>query len=362
MNLPNLETLKKAFGLTLEHIRNNGSILQPSDNNQIDILEETLNSTTTLDQLAGLCLMPIKNRNIGMKPIESLNNSPLFTTSLQFGQATLEWYFMYGNCGSFSYNFIIFCIPTCIPSIANELGIKGQDGYIYSLTGGYGSNNGEWITIPLSYFQAIYNSPTQSTFSFEGVLDQNNPIKKCSFTSNEVGNFDLDVRWIDKILGVVGIKSNMKSRLAPYLNGPDGCVPCISGVGTLYWSYTNMNIQSTVGNELSGSGIGWFDHQWMQTGHLQSETLASLQNIENLITTPKPIRWFWITIQDYTTQEQYMVIVYIDEVLNKNNLPPPYTSSTVNHYSPIDGPKFLEGDSATVTVQKTFTTPDEKYI
>jgi hypothetical protein len=171
---------------------------------------------------------------------------------------------------------------------------------------------------------------------------------------------------VDKLKGLVGIKSEMGSNSAPYLNGPDGCVPCISGVGTLYWSYTNMMVQSSVGqvangspNEFIGSGVGWFDHQWMQGGHLESETIAAILNIENSLTSPKPVRWLWINIQDYTLQEQYMIVVYLQSESIKMN--DTYTSSMVNHYNSIDGPKFLDNNSANILVQKTFTTPDGAY-
>ncbi|MBA2518468.1 MAG: ATP-binding protein [Chloroflexia bacterium] len=69
------------------------------------------------------------------------------------------------------------------------------------------------------------------------------------------------------------------------LQGVDGCTPCCAGVGTLYYSIPNLELdpnQSTItldGAEIAlSSGSFWFDHQWgngLGGGNARSEALRA---------------------------------------------------------------------------------------
>lgn len=85
------------------------------------------------------------------------------------------------------------------------------------------------------------------------------------------------------------------------LQGADGCTPCCDGVGTIYYSIPNLQIDPAVSTLTLGdeeirlsSGIFWFDHQWgMLAAAPQSAVLRAASNLQPL----NPGGWDWFEAQ-----------------------------------------------------------------
>lgn len=346
-----LDQLKNLFIEQLDYTEDHDSILQPANSEQLNILRETAKNVTTINQLGSLLMVPRVNSNAGFKPIKPFDKDALYYTPFQFHRAPLDWFFMYGNCDSFAYTFIIFAVSVCNPSIADKYNLSGNQTCLYNLSGGYGIKGGPWITVPYMFCQAEYNIMTQSTLSWKGVFNNNSPILNASFEALSVGNFSININWKNGS-DIVGISSTLSSTQGPFLNGPQGCDPCIAGVGTSYYSYTDMNVVAEVGiqNNIKGTGTGWFDHQWLQMGKFHDNiTLAALSNVINYFKTPVVTRWFWLSIQDKVNNVQYNTVVMPSDILNENDSPE-FSSTATIKYTQIGGPIYLSKSKTTVKV------------
>jgi hypothetical protein len=365
MALPSLDILKNLFLEQLDYISENDTILQPANQEQLNILRDAAKKVTTITQLGALLMVPKTNANAGFKPIAPFDKDALYYTQLQFYRSNIEWYFMYGNCQDFAFTFIIFAIPICNETIAKKYNMTGNQVTIYSLSGGFGQKGGPWSTIPYMFCQANYQVASQAMFSWTGIFDTNSsPIKSASLTSNSVGEFDINITWapysaLDKT-DLVGIQATLFSPNGPFLNGPKGCCPCIAGLGTSYYSYVFMNIPKAMVGLLrspmiANSGIGWFDHQWLQGGMVHDDpTIAATLNLKNYFKTPVVTRWFWLTMQDIQNNVQYMTSVMLSDVLTSGTNMEVDTKSTIK-YNATDGPKYLSSDTTTVKILATTT-------
>jgi predicted secreted hydrolase len=82
--------------------------------------------------------------------------------------------------------------------------------------------------------------------------------------------------------------------------GDNGCMPCVAGMGTLYYSIPNIALKSGSTLTYKGkkiklkSGTFWFDHQWgFLTGNPHSAVLRAANNISK----PAPVGWDWYMAQ-----------------------------------------------------------------
>lgn len=87
------------------------------------------------------------------------------------------------------------------------------------------------------------------------------------------------------------------------LQGVEGCDPCCDGVGTLYYSITNLSLDPerstiTINNEVIPlkSGRFWFDHQWgtSLTASPKSDVTRAAGNLDD---TPEIGGWDWFSAQ-----------------------------------------------------------------
>ncbi|MFN8532967.1 MAG: lipocalin-like domain-containing protein [Dehalococcoidia bacterium] len=84
------------------------------------------------------------------------------------------------------------------------------------------------------------------------------------------------------------------------LQGKDGCMPCIAGSGSLYYSIPGLRLAAGSTLTIAGKqvslrdGLFWFDHQWgFLSGNSQSEVLRAAIN-QN---APAPAGWDWFMAQ-----------------------------------------------------------------
>lgn len=153
------------------------------------------------------------------------------------------------------------------------------------------------------------------------------------------------------------------------LNGDKGLAPSCGGVGTLYYSVTNLRIdpcKSTL--KINGrrarltSGKMWYDHQWgtgfMPTGNPRSDVIRAFSNLS----PRKPGGWEWIMIQLDDETEIALSALHTNQNINFYNqtgLEPPgvMTASAVGEYIRRDGShSSISGDiQVTEWVKSTIT-------
>lgn len=85
------------------------------------------------------------------------------------------------------------------------------------------------------------------------------------------------------------------------LQGADGCLPCCDGVGTLYYSIPNLQLDPALSTlTLDGetvaltSGTFWFDHQW---GTLEGIARSPVVRAVNALQPHGPGGWDWFEAQ-----------------------------------------------------------------
>lgn len=105
----------------------------------------------------------------------------------------------------------------------------------------------------------------------------------------------------------IEIDLSLKSDSGYFMEGVNGCLPSIDGVGTLYYSAANMKLEDKRdnviiinGNKIKlTTGSMWYDHQWgtgfMPNGAPNHTVMRAAQNI----TKPAPGGWDWFMVQFY---------------------------------------------------------------
>jgi len=84
------------------------------------------------------------------------------------------------------------------------------------------------------------------------------------------------------------------------LQGANGCMPCVDGMGTLYYSIPNMVVAPKsslkIGDETItlARGTFWYDHQW---GYLSGNPQSSVLRAANNTKQPEPPGWDWFMTQ-----------------------------------------------------------------
>jgi len=362
-SIPTLAELQHAFLASLSYYEKHQAALTRSSKKQIETLRQLASKPhLTAQQLGVLAGLPVTNGNKGFRPIEPSSEAPIDTTQLQYGQATVEWYFLTGNCGSVAFTFILFAIPCATPPVAEQLGLTGPAGaYIYCLAGGYGPRAKPgtlWNVFPTTYLTGHYASTSRSTFAWTGIVPPNSPVQQASLTSSTMGQFNLQLSWVDAGQTQHTVNATLHSRIPPTFNGPDGCVPCASGLGTLYWSYTNMAStlewsqkahEAKTPTSGTASGSGWFDHQWLQAGVVRSLILRSVLNLSRVSKPASALRWVWLNLRDEVRNEQFMVVINpkARELIQVNHT---YTSTSFNRYTDQKGVELLKPKQATLYV------------
>ena len=112
----------------------------------------------------------------------------------------------------------------------------------------------------------------------------------------------------------VSLSLDLASQKPPLLVGGDGFIEWTDG-GTYYYSLTRLDVQGQIeltGRTIDVEGIGWMDHQWME----------SMDNAQ----------WDWFSVQlDYDTELIFWQIVRPDGSISSRDLTVMYPDSSIYH-------------------------------
>lgn len=151
--------------------------------------------------------------------------------------------------------------------------------------------------------------------------------------------------------------------------GENGCMPCVAGMGTLYYSIPNISLKggSSIiykGKKISlKRGTFWFDHQW---GFLGGNPHSSVLRAANNISKPAPAGWDWYMAQFSGNRQLTMFAQhsakYAKYYFQTGNKPPqPMIIDVAGKY--MDENKKLSTTWGTLTIDKwtkSETSPNPK--
>lgn len=277
----------------------------------------------------------------------------------QFGVGNAEWYFCYGvsNSGSSNYCFeITFSKNEMVPpEVLKREGLDQTKYVLWSINGGYGIVGGEWYEIPNETIMMNYEQTSYSSFQISTINNgiDNNVIKSCIFgNTNNPMIYEFSLSFIDKDNKIRKISSIMSSNTPPSPNAENSCGNCNNNMGSLYYSYTDMNVYMEINNE-KVSGKGWIDHQLLKSGIPKSLIAQAEVSVINTLIKPISSGWLWFAIQDYESNIQYMFChffnnkFYKDDIQKNINIPMHIVNvyqkgiSTLNNSTNISNTKVI---------------------
>ena len=306
----NFETLKNVCLARLEDV---GGIFEPVRLEQYTIMKNALEKCNEYSQLQALsALIPYTSKGLdGVKPLEY----PLQPYNpFQFEVGAAGWYWSYATFDKVCVTYMIVRLELGNKNVRKQFDLKLGSTTLYLCTWGIGRDN-NWMNNDLTILPGNYDADyTTGYFKLKCVDEKKNETytlefsqDKYTFTCKNKNNF-----------GVTITSTVVKPGC---INGKNGCVPaCISGIGTDYWSYPQLQCRMTLDEENFKGGVGWMDRQWMKSGDPKNVLLKSVANIATL----RPIQWglgkyVWITIHD-NNNTQYMVYAVVNNIKIKKKL------------------------------------------
>ena len=310
------DKLKKITIDRINSIEKKSTIFTPYNHENMRTCKNAIiNSSNYSELVTAFLLTP--NNSIDTYPIYPIKNID-DTIIFQFEQGVLGWYWGYAVFPEQNNNFgtVMYYI------MRNDLGTKElREKYnlnigettVYTISIGVGLGKGQWYFNPEPIIcPGTYEVSNKTNFTLECSTD----ILPKFILKNDNDKLTLEFEYNDKKLNfgsnTIFIKTN-KARI----NGPNGCAPCLSGTGTLYWSYTQLNSSSIIKiNDKSynfKNGDGWLDHQWGRS-KLPLKPLHRLSiNVINMFKlTGKLGRYVWINLH-LPNNIQYMVFCFPNE-------------------------------------------------
>jgi len=320
----------------LKFIEQYPAYLNSVQKEQLKNLIKTTEQTKNIPELGITTTLPTPNVNIGFFPIEPLTDpDPKNLTCMKFGNAPLAWYFAYGQYydkasrTSVTFTLMIFKLELAAPDVVIKSEFPPENAVLWSLSGGVGirkegANSKEnWYAIPFNICRGKYKCSKNNTFRLDFNNEDSSYIDAFTFESKEPRTFAFNLKFKSypeskNDSHSIRLKGELKSESEPSYNGENGCVPCIGGVGTIYWSYTRMDTHLTVktpefeSEKHFKNGLGWFDSQYMQGDFIPNGFIRFLSSLKK----PKVIRWIWLNLQFFEPKTQWMISHLVDGPLN----------------------------------------------
>lgn len=341
-------TLKKVCLDKVEKVKNESGLFKPYNRELMDNIEYVIKNAKELKELVIASLI-MPNNCIGLDNIEPLPDNPIDSTLFQFEQGNAGWYWGYSTYTNPICNIMYYIIRIELGTkdIREKYNLPLGSTTVYSISLGIG-NHGLWNYTPYIVCGGKYEMFDKKNFRFSATFDKD--VKGYTVLQTLQNGLKLDMGWND----ANNINNNINNRnnnydyesstvyelinpMSPSFNGVNGCAPCFSGIGTLYWSYTDFKCYSYIKTQNVEfnveNGDGWLDHQWMRS----NDPKRIFDNIIlNILSSNKGFgRYIWINLHVKETQNnkpfQYMIYAFPNENIEiKEGL---IFDSTYNLYS-----------------------------
>jgi len=250
-------------------------------------------------------------------------------TGVQFGVGPVEWYFLFATATDadgkqYGVNITFFRLDIAPPHVIKKANLDPSTACCWGIMGGYGTND-SWIGIPsLKWFPMQYTETSYSTFILKGSEPQNN----MNFVLQSIipMQFDVLIEFNDSNNQKQSIRANMVATAPPQANFPYAC-QCGYGLGTMYYSYTDMLVNLSINAGANMSGQGWIDHQLIKGGIVDGLYMQASQLVADTLSKQKSGGWLWFALQDNQTGIQYMFLHkfgdkdFVDDIKPNKNIP-----------------------------------------
>ena len=346
-----LSKYKKNTLLSINAMKDKGTLLFPTNLTQIEDFKKAINSTQTLEEYIKVySTINISAFSLFYNGVSPIKSKPEKNLGFKFDDTGSEWYFMYGKTKSYSFTYIIFRIGT---------NVLDKNECLYSITGGFGIGS-NWVSFPYNVGEGVYKTDN-NTISFSYTSKD----LKTTFNINK-NNLSIGATII--IDSVDTIKFNLTPQNPMQWNGKNGCVPtCFGNLGGIYSSFTNCLCSITYKPTTSSvsikedNGLGWFDHQsiieGLPHGKIQKLVYSFVEGNKNL----QQLRWIFLTLQLPDVQYSF------SHTLSNNDIPlkinSKFTVSAVKHTK--DGVEYNKTAKITIKNVKdhnNYTFPIEYLI
>src|SRR5690606_9989192 len=117
-----------------------------------------------------------------------------------------------------------------------------------------------WYSIPLNWIYLEYNEHSYATFTLKGQNDNLSIV----FETLIPMQFNLKLSFTDKNNNPHTLEADFVSRKPPNFSVPTGFTTTL-GLGSMYCSYTDMQLNMSVNGSDKVIGNAWIDHQTLST-------------------------------------------------------------------------------------------------
>lgn len=295
----------------LEYIRSFPDLLTSAQQSRLKLLTKATQQTHSFAELGAIVSLETPNANYGFDPIEGLEEiDPATRTCMRFGNATVSWYFMFGQAvtqrqEAACFTLMLFKLELAAPSVVAKTEFEPSQAVLWCLAGGVGlrSPEGEarWYAIPYNICPAEWKCGDSQTFALRFLVGPDSRyIKEFELVSREPGTFHFDLRFQpyrqknQRPPPVQHLKGRLAGTEKPVWMGDGGCFPvCEKGVGSVWWTLPAMGAHFQVGRQKFPRGKGWFEHQYSSSQYVDQ---APLSWIDRRLRT-RTARWLFVSLQ-----------------------------------------------------------------
>ncbi len=299
----------KQIGARMRHyldwLKNNPQSHNPNYNKRYTILKNLVGDLSPQEAYVIAMKFLGQNSTQGFEEMPEVSNIEFPRDHAPKLRSQVGWHFFVGSAWDedgeeYGVELMFFRIALLPPNMANQLGISDIENQIVEIQLGI-SKAGE------RHYQAepIVIAGTSGLINIEP-----NPLKY-TVGKNEISVgkkdsfFPITVKARGKDNGQsepvkLGVDLTFTNGREYLYQGDDGCMPCVAGMGTLYYSIPNLTLKSgsTIiykGKKITlKKGTFWFDHQW---GFLGGNSHSPVLRAANNIGKPMQMGWDWYMAQ-----------------------------------------------------------------
>lgn len=319
------ENFGKRMQYRLQELIDYPDSFTPSYKKRYQTFIENSNSLTALQAYAMTHLL-------GLDSVKGYQKTP-DVANLKFPDSNLPqlgyqvgWHYFAGNCiGENSKDYgihLIYYYYSLLPqTIAKHFGLSDLDNQMFEfqLAVAEGGNR-HYHSKPLA-ISGITGLANFSNSPFKFNIG-NNTIKSL----NKEDLFPLQLRgWgvnLEDAPVELEVDITLNSNKDFLLQGKNGCLPCCCGIGTLYYSATNLSLDPSKsflkfnGEKIKlTEGKFWFDHQWGNALEPSGNPRCEVMRAANNMVKSNSKGWDWFMAQFNGNREMTMHAAHTDENL-----------------------------------------------
>lgn len=329
--LLNKKNSPEAFGERMQHriqdLLDNPDSYTPSYRKRYSKLLEYCDSLTpmqaySMNQLLGMD----SNRGYQDIPDESNLEFPRdFAPQLGY---QVGWHFIVGNCRDTrnrEYGVLVsfYRYSLLPPEMAHSFGLSDWENQIFEMQLAVARAGEEHLqTRPfaiagttglLKFSNQPFHYEAGNNRMISEREDELFPLRVQSWGVNQGGEEDVEIE----------VDLQLTSNKEFLLQGNKGCLPCCCGIGTLYYSATNLSLEPGSILKLDGEeimlkqGQFWFDHQWGNALEPMGNSRCETVRAAGTLSKPSQSRgWDWFMAQFGGNREMTMYAPHTDKNLD----------------------------------------------